>query len=152
MNTTEYWANMTKGFKFGDDILWNYNKLAWIFESTSNPIIKLGQGNTDVIGNEFHYENLPKYLSQSLPLLGTREITNGGANTFYLPKTTLVYMVIQQEDSAEGEDVIGWTYTGDRGYYFGKSSNHPFGIYQKILSPGLHHVYENNAFYLFVPG
>ena len=63
---------------------------------------------------------------------------------------TLLYMIKQNENL--DEDIAGWTYTGNEGNYLGPDNSNKFRIYQQIMTPGLHNVYNDDALYLFVPG
>ena len=98
----------------------------------------------------YYYENLPTYLRNLLPLQGTNEIATAVENTIYLPDMTLLYMIKQNENL--DEDIAGWTYTGNEGNYLGPDNSNNFRIYQQIMTPGLHNVYNDDALYLFLPG
>ena len=143
---------MEKEFEFENDILWNYRPLNWIFERSTNKSKEHGETGEEK-EDTIYYENLPMYISNLLPLQGTNEITNAAENSIYLPDTTLVYMVKEnKKGKTQDENLVGWTYTGHEGYYVGIDYSNNFTIYQQIFAPGLHNVYNDEAFYLFVPG
>ena len=152
--TTEYWVTVKKELVLGDEILWNYKPLTWRFENTSDVITTKGM-SLEEEGTGFYYDNLPKNLRKLLPLLGTNDMMSSDNNTLYLPETTVVYMIKQEMDQHSEEnldvDVVGWTYTGNDGYYLGPNYTDSFQIYQKIMRSGLHQLDDNAALYLFVP-
>ena len=123
---------------------------------TENPsnLITIGE-------RDYYYQNLPQYLKQMLPLLGTSGIMTSDNHTLYLPDATLVYMIRHDKDWVEGNsngpdlgvDLSGWTYTGDEGNFLGPYNDKDFRIYRKLMQPGIYHgVDDNAALYLFVSG
>ena len=142
--------NKTKDFEFGNDVLWNHKPLTWIFENSLGLITTHDQPEDEEL-ETFYYDNLPTYLRNLLPLQGTTELAKNIENTIYLPDTTLLYMIKQQENENSEEEISGWTYTGNQGYYLGPNNRNAFRIYQQIMKPGLHNVYNEAALYLFVP-
>ena len=146
-NETEYWVNVAKDVSPGNDILWNNQQIDWRFESPSDLITKSGPSQA---GATLHYDSLPSYLSNLLPLPGTNELSSDDGNTLYLPKSTLVYMVKKKKEGKV--DIDGWTSTGDEGYYLGQNISESFLIYKKIMKPGAHQIYHLDALFLFVEG
>ena len=149
--TVEYWKNVTKEFRYGEDILWNRNQLTWTLETSSGALWDSQTSRNDS-ENVVYYHGLPDYLRNLFPLLGTHELASGNEDEIYLPDTSLVYMVLQKHEEAIDINLAGWAFTGDYGYYLGPNDSNEYIIYQKLMREGRHYVYQKNALYLFVPG
>ena len=140
--------------------MWNGKHLLWMMENPSD----LTTINGITISNyDYYYQDLPEYLHHMLPLLGTNDIMTSDNNTLYLPEATLVYMIRHDNDWVDGNsegqdlgvDLSGWRYTRDNGDFLGPSYSTAknFKIYRKVMQPGIHHEFDDNAaLYLFVPG
>ena len=146
-----YWKNVTKDFRYGEDILWNRNPLTWKLETSSDVSYDSQAFNNDS-EKVVYYHGLPDYLRNLFPLLGTHVLASGNEDEIYLPDTSLVYMLLQRHEEAIDIYLAGWAFTGDHGYYLGPYDSNEYIIYQKIMRKGRHHVYQKNALYLFVPG
>ena len=143
---TEYWVNVTKDMKPGNDILWNNQQLDWRFESESD-IITTHDAKDE---SRSYYNGLPSYLISLLPLPGTNEMTNDEENILFLPKMSQVYMIKQKDGG--NEEIDSWTHTGDVGQFLGQNNSDVFIVYKKIMKPGTYQFYHPNALYLFVEG
>ena len=149
--TMEYWKNVTKDFRYGEEILWNRKHITWRQESSSDALHNSQMSRNDS-ENVVYYHGLPDYLRNLFPLLGTHELASGNEDEIYLPDTSLVYMLLQKHEEAIDINLAGWAFTGDFGYYLGPNDSNEYIIYRKIMRKGRHHVYQKNALYLFVPG
>ena len=147
----EYWKNVTKEIRYGEDILWNRNQLTWKLEASSGALHDFQAFNNDS-EKVVYYHGLPDYLRNLFPLLGTDELATGNEDEIYLPDTSLVYMVLRKHEEAIDINLAGWAFTGDYGYYLGPNDSNEYIIYQKLMREGRHYVYQKNALYLFVPG
>ena len=147
----EYWKNLTKEFRYGEDILWNRNQLTWKLETSFGTLYDSQTSRNDS-ENVVYYHGLPDYLRNLFPLLGTDELASGNEDEIYLPDTSLVYMLLQKHEEANDINLAGWAFTGDFGCYLGPNDSNEYIIYRKIMRKGHHHVYQKNALYLFVPG
>ena len=149
--TMEYWKNITKEFRYGEEILWNRNQLTWKLEISSGALYDSRMSSNDS-ENVVYYHGLPDYLRNLFPLLGTDELASGNEDEIYLPDTSLVYMVLRKHEEAIDINLAGWAFTGDFGCYLGPNDSNEYIIYQKLMREGRHYVYQKNALYLFVPG
>ena len=147
----EYWKNVTKEFRYGEDILWNRNQLTRKLETSFGTLYDSQTSRNDS-ENVVYYHGLPDYLRNLFPLLGTDELASGNEDEIYLPDTSLVYMVLRKHEEAIDINLAGWAFTGDFGCYLGPNDSNEYIIYQKLMREGRHYVYQKNALYLFVPG
>ena len=76
-------------------------------------------GGTEDSGNK--YKNLPGYLSNKFPMLGTKDYGTSKENSVYLPEKTLVYLLrdTDWDNNKKVKDIDDWTYTGDIDAYWG---------------------------------
>ena len=92
-----------------------------------------------------HYQNLPNFLKEKMPLYGTQDVNTNDANELILTTKTLVYMF--RIDAWGPVDLNGWTLKSTGGYL----SPHSTGVrmYEKEFESGTYTIDNNSAMYLF---
>ena len=140
-----------------DAILWNNSPLDQRLHNDPNDTLTTA-GNVTV-GN---YQNLPEFLTQKFPMLGTRDIGSSDANSVYLPEKTRVYLLslrnwwytyhYGQENGYHNtrdriSDIRHWSDKGYTGNYFGGYND--IRIFERTFDPGFYTFDAYYAYYLF---